>query len=105
MAQPHANEGATSLLFAYATLEVADALIQHICLRGLARHDYVLPGAHPPARRRGIEGRESKVLTIGLLIADVEPFVPPPLDGRRELNVEVGGGWVDVDSATTYIVK
>ena len=45
------------------------------------------------------------MLIFGLLIVDIEPFVPPSLDGLGELDVEVGGGWVDVDSATTYVIN
>ena len=44
------------------------------------------------------------MLSASLLVADVEPLVPPPLDGHRQLDVEVCGGWIDVDSAATYIV-
>ena len=103
--QPSSDKSAASLFCAYATFEVADALIQHVRLREFARHNYVLLRTHLLAGSRQIEGRESKVLIFGLLIADIEPFVPPSLDGLVKLDVEVGGGWVDVDSATTYVIN
>ena len=45
------------------------------------------------------------MLVLGLLVANIEPFVPPSLDGLGKLDIEVGGGWVDVDSATTYVIN
>ena len=54
--------------------------------------------------RRGVEGRKSEVVFVGLLVANVEPLVPPPLDGHHQLDVEVCGGWIDMDSAAAYIV-
>ena len=60
---------------------------------------------HLLAGSRGIERRESKVLILGLLIANIEPFVPPSLDGLGELDVEVGGGRVDMNSTTTYVIN
>ena len=102
--QPCANEGGASLFFTHVALEDADALVQHFCLVGLARHHYVLPRTPPLAWHHRIEGRESVVLSVGLLVADVEPLVSPPLDEHHELDIEIGGGGVDMDSAASYVV-
>ena len=104
-AQPSPDKSASSLFCAYATFEVADTLIQHVHLREFARHNYILPRTHLLVGSRRIEGRESKVLIFGLLIVDIESFVPPSLDGLGKLDIEVGGGWVDMDSATTYVIN
>ena len=45
------------------------------------------------------------MLVLGLLVAHIKPFVPPSLDGLGELDIEVGGEWINMYSATTYVIN
>lgn len=44
------------------------------------------------------------MLSVGLLVADVEPRISPPLDRRGELDSEISDIGVDVDPVASYIV-
>lgn len=44
------------------------------------------------------------MLSVGVLVADVEPLVPPPLDGRHELDIKVCDGGIDMYPAVSYVV-
>ena len=44
------------------------------------------------------------MLSVGLLVTDVEPLVSPPLDECHEFDMEISGGGVDMDSAASYVI-
>jgi hypothetical protein len=53
-----------------------------------------------------VEGSKTKLLLLrGFLVLDVEPLIPPILDGIRHIEVEVVGFWMDTKDDATDIMK